>query len=227
MKEFFKEYLKIFTYLIIGFIFMISSYYLFINYFHSSELKNRLYISNNELSIVSYNEKLNKIDNNLKTFSNKKNQSNTYKNLYNKLLSCHNVMQSEGSLSSIKFDSYLSSNDIYNLGVNFQGNHLNLCWALGLSYMTDEKNKTFKDITPFVVENINNITKQVNFALSEIQNNSSYFYSTNITTSTIRNAVVADYELIANSYNSFANIILELSEYLNEKNNSESGDINA
>ena len=58
------------------------------------------------------------------------------------------------------------------------------------------------------------------------QNNSSYFYTTSITSSTIRNSLLADYSIIANSYNSFADNILLLSKYINEKATVEGGSNN-
>ena len=75
----------------------------------------------------------------------------------------------------------------------------------------------FQDVAPYVTSSINTINNQVNFALAEIQNNSSYFYTTNITSSTIRNYLSSDYTMISNAYNEFADIILNLSETINKE----------
>ena len=57
------------------------------------------------------------------------------------------------------------------------------------------------------------------FALDEIKNNSSYYFNTNISSATIRNNLLSDYNIIASSYNEFAKMVLTLSEVLNEGGN--------
>ena len=46
--------------------------------------------------------------------------------------------------------------------------------------------------------------------MEEIQNNSSYYFSTNVSSSTIRNSLSSDYTIIANSYIEFANILINI-----------------
>ena len=69
---------------------------------------------------------------------------------------------------------------------------------------------------PYVENSINLINNQINFSLDEIENNGSYFYTTGVTSITIRNSLASDYRIIFNSYQELANIILELSNYINE-----------
>ena len=215
MKKFIKDYLKIISISITGLVFILASFYLIINYYHSEEINRKLYIGENEINYKNYKEKLTKINENLVDYRNKNNNNSAYKGMYNNLVTCYKTMNEEGTLANIKTDSFYSAYDIYKLGGKFQSHLLNTCWALHLSYIKNDNDK-FKEISPFIVNNIETITNQANNALSEIQNNSSYFYTTNITASTVRNYLNSDYKMIADSYNEFADIILLLSEKIND-----------
>lgn len=224
MKKFIREYLKIIASTTIGLVFIVASFYLVMNYYHSEELKKTLYISSNDINYTNYKEKISKIKANLNTFNSKQNKDANLKTMYNKLVTCANVMQSDGTLFNLNVNNHFYPLDVYKLGSKFQTDILNVCWALHLSYLTeDDVAEEFKDIAPYVVSSIQTIGNQTNFALSEIQNNSSYFYTTNITSSTIRNYLNADYTIIGNSYNQFASIILSLSEFINTDGNNPNG----
>ena len=220
MKKFIKDYLKIIAFTVIGLMLMVSGFYIMMNYYHSQEVKTTLYINQNDLNYQNYQSKLAEIKANLNSFQSKNSTNSAYRVMYNKLLTCHTVMSEEGTFATIPVNTYLNSYDIYELGNKFQSYILNVCWALHLSYLnSDNVPKEFKNAAPYVTNSINNLTYQVDFALAEIQNNSSYFYTTNITSSTIRNYLMADYSLITNSYNDFADIILNLSKTINQNGN--------
>ena len=71
MKKFIQEYLKIFAYTGLGLAMIISSFYLLINFYHSSEVSKALYISENDTNYTTYKQKLDEIKNNLSEFSRK------------------------------------------------------------------------------------------------------------------------------------------------------------
>lgn len=219
MKKFIKEYLNIIAYAVTGLIFVIASFYLLINYYHSEELRTTIYVSENDINYVGYKDKIEKIKVNLDTFAKNKPTDNKLRAIYNKLSTCSVVLEGNKTLAAIQPNNYFTSNDVYQLGSGFQSDVLNICWALHLSYITEENaDPRFKTVSPYVKSSVNAIGSQVNFALSEIQNNSSYFYTTNITASTIRNYLEADFSAIAKAYNDFASIVLSLSEQLNTYN---------
>lgn len=219
MKGFIKDYLRIIAFTITGLILMVSGFYIMINYYHSKEVETTLYITSGDLKYQNYQTKLTEIKDNLDKFQSKTNKSAANKIMYNKLLTCQSVLAGEGTLATLKTDNYYGANDIYKLGNKFQSDVLNICYALHLSYLNGEKApKEFQTVTPYIVKSVDSISNQVNFALDEIQNNSSYFYTTSITASTVRNYLNADYTLIANAYNDFASIILNLSEEINKDN---------
>lgn len=221
MKKFIQEYLKIFAYTSLGLAMIISSFYLLINFYHSSEVSKTLYISENDANYTAYKQKLDEIKNNLSEFSRKTGTSSAYKTMYNKLTTCNQVLNKEGMLSQMEVNKKYTSFDVYNLGTNFQANALNICWAVHLSYLTDPEllPKEFEDVAPLVTSSINSLADHVDFAIDELQNNSSYFMTTKITSSTIRDYLSSDYQAIASSYNDFADIVLGLSEMINRGGN--------
>ncbi|MBQ8891427.1 MAG: hypothetical protein IJ068_01010 [Bacilli bacterium] len=216
MKKFIKDYIKIISTTLIGLVFVLASFYLMINYNHSEEIKKQVYISYNDSRYQEGQEILRKINDNLVKFQNNSNKSNAKVLMYNSILNCYNVLQSEGTFFTLKPEKSYSSYEIYELGENFQSKLINSCYVLNLSYLkTEDLPNEFKDVAPFVTSYVDSINANVQDSLAEIENNSSYFYTTNITSATIRNYLNSDYSTIANAYIDFANIILNLSENIN------------
>ena len=116
-------------------------------------------------------------------------------------------MKQEGSLYSVKTNTYINSYDVYILGSNFESNLYNACYALHL-------NDSNLEISEFVDLTAKTINSNVSSAVSELKNNTSYHFTTNITESTVRNNLLVDYKIITESYDNFASLILELSNYL-------------
>jgi len=218
MKKLIKEYLNIIAFATIGLVLIISGFNIMMNYYHSEELKRYIYVNPNDLNYQNYQNKLVEIDANLAKFQKTKKTNAEYSVMYSKLYTCNSLLKGSGTLATLKGESVLKPNEVYDLGIKLQSDLLNICWSNHLSYLAEEQTpKAFKDEAPYIEDTINSIANQTNFALSEIQNNSSYFYTTSITSSTIRNYLSADYSLITRSYNDFADIILNLSRKINEE----------
>lgn len=218
MKSFVKNYLQVLATAFTGLVFIISSFYLLINFNHAEELKRKIFVSSENFGYQNYNETLNKISNNLLKYRTTRNTE--YQNMYNYLSNCYSFLKSEGTLSTIKIDRYYGPIDIYNLGTSFQSEAINKCWAANLSHIKDDNMPlVFKNVSQLVENNISINSNQIKDVLSEIQNNNSYFYTTNITSATIRNYLISDYNKIIDSYNNFANILLSLSELMNKGGN--------
>ena len=217
MKKFIREYLDLIAYAALGIAFVISSFYLLINYYHSVEVSKTLYITENDIYYNNYKQKLDTINDNLKKYINGNNRTNVYNTMYTKLSTCSNVLNSDGMLSKIEVNKQYNVNDIYTLATTFQEKALNNCWAVNLSYLTDEEllPNEFRDVAPFIKNNVATITNRVQGAVDELSNNSSYFMSTSITSSTVRNYLNADYVSIVSSYENFVDIVLYLSEMIN------------
>ncbi len=218
MRKFFEEYLKLFAYATLGLAFIIGSFYLLINVYHAKEIDKKYYISDTESTYTSYKSKLEKIKINLNTYNKNKNKNSDYLGIYTRLSTCSNLLESDGTLAKMETNKYYDSYDVYKLGQKFEGSLLNSCWVVQLSYLTtDAGPEAFKEIIPFVSREVDAINDKVEFALEELENNGSYFYSTGITSSTIRNYLRADYMAIAKSYNDFADVVLELSKIINKE----------
>ena len=227
MKKFIKEYLKIIATTLTGLVFIIASFYLMMNYNHSEEIKKTIYISGNDVEYQEIQKLLNKIEINLNSFKNTSNKDHLL--MYNSLVNCYNIMQDTDTLYRIKPGSEYTATDIYNLGTNFQSKIISSCYNKNLEYLqSDNVPKEYKSVSPFITSYVNSINENVSDSLAEIQNNSSYFYTTSITSDTIRNYIVSDYNTIVNAYMDFAKIILNLSEQMNGKEitNNESDSLN-
>ena len=218
MKKFLSDYLNIIIYTIIGLTFMIASFYLMINYYHSQEIKAPIYVANNEIKYTSYQNTIQALDTSLSKY--KRTDDKVKRNLYNKVSTCRNILKSEGTLYTLQTNQTLSSYDVYKLGEAFQANILNVCYATLLSYLNEKDiPTTYKNLGSLIQSNVNILSNQTMFALDEIKNNSSYYFNTNISSATIRNNLLSDYNIIASSYNEFAKMVLNLSEVLNEGGN--------
>lgn len=216
MKQFIKNYLNLIAMSITGMVFVITSFYFIMNYYHSDEVKKVIYISENDYNYKTQRDKIKKINDNLVKFKSLNVKNKNYVYLENQLETCYNVMKDTGSLYSLEPNKYYSSYDVYKLGGKFQNSVLNICWALHLSYLKgDNLPDEVKEIGPFVTGNVKTITNRTRDALMELQNNSSYFFTTNVTSLTLRNYLESDYQAIASSYNDFADILLNLSEVIN------------
>ena len=220
MKNFIKEYLNIIACCILGFIFILSSFYFVMNYYHYDELKGRIYVGENDGKLVNYRNTVDEIKVNLDNFRTKKSTNESYKRLYQILSTCHLVMTGPDLYYKTEMNRYYDPHDVYVLGGNFQSEVLNKCWALNLSSINNEKNnEIIKNVAPFVNNEVNTIIKQTTTALEEIQSNSSYFYTTKISSMTIRNYLSVDYNTITDSYQQFADLVLDLSKLINGGSN--------
>ena len=217
MKNFIKEYLNIIAFAITGFVFVLTSFYLVINYYHSDELKNYIYISENDSRLLKYRETMDKIKTNLNNY---KRTNYKYEKIYQNLSTCYNVMTDKELYYNIETNRFYTPNDIYRLGGKYQSKITNICWALHLSSINNSDNPTdIVSVAPFVEKSVNSTNKKLTNALMEIQNNSSYFFTTQVTSSTVRDYLKSDYDMIVDSYQEFADVILNLSEMISKGGN--------
>ena len=216
MKKFIKDYIKIIAISLTGLVFILSSFYLIINYNHSEEIKKTIYIGESDLYYQNQKEALNTLNNNLLAFRNKRIQNQAYRVMAESLGNCYNILESDGAFAKITPNNYYSSYEIHKLGSYFQNKVMNVCYLTNLSYLKGDKiPQEFASIAPFVTSYVDSINKNVGDSLSEIENNSSYFYSTNITSATIRNYLSSSYKTVVGAYNDFATILVDLSNYIN------------
>ena len=216
MKNLLVDYFKVIIYTVIGFVLVVSSFYLLINYYHSEELKRTVFISSNDNNYIDYQEKIKRITNNLEKFKSKNNHTTEENLLYESIFNCQMVMQEAGTFGHIPVNINFTNKNVYDLGSKFQSRVYNVCWAQNLSSIANfNHNSKFYIAFEPINKSVSLLSNQNQYALKELENNSSYFYSTNISSYIIRNYLETDYEIIVSSYNSFADIVLYLSELLN------------
>ena len=109
MKKFLSDYLNIIIYTIIGFTFMIASFYLMINYYHSQEIKTPIYVADNEIKYTSYRNTIQALDTSLSKY--KRSDDKVRRDLYNKVSTCRNILKSEGTLYTLQTNQTLNSYD--------------------------------------------------------------------------------------------------------------------
>lgn len=220
MKKFITDYLNIIIYCILGLVLMIASFYLFINYYHSEEVKTTIYVSDTDAKYLNYKQNIETLDNNLTKYKNSTNKDKSKDTLYNKLYTCSHILKDTGTFYQVIPNQFYTNHDIYQLGSKFQTDILNICYASHLSYLTtNEVDENLQIVGSFLKNDVNILSNQIKFAMEEIQNNSSYYFSTNVSSSTIRNSLSSDYTIIANSYIEFANILINISNTLTEGGN--------
>ena len=220
MKKFIMDYLNIIIYCILGLILMIASFYLFINYYHFQEVKTTIYVADTDTKYLNYKQTLEKLDDNLNRYQISTNKDKTKDTLYSKLYTCSHILKDTGTFYQIIPNQFYSNNDVYQLGTKFQTDVLNICYASHLSYLTtDEVDENLQIVGSFLKNDVDILSSQIKFAMDEIQNNSSYYFSTNVSSSTIRNSLNSDYTIIANTYTEFANILVNISNTLTEGGN--------
>ena len=220
MKKFITDYLNIIIYCILGLVLMIASFYLFINYYHFQEVKTNIYVSDTDTKYVNYKKALETLDNNLTKYKASTNKEKDKDTLYSKLYTCSHILKDTGTFYQTIPNQFYNNYDIYQLGSKFQTDLLNICYASHLSYLTtNEVDENLQIVGSFLKNDVDILSNQVKFAMDEIQNNSSYYFSTNISSSTIRNSLNSDYTIIANSYTGFANILVNISNTLIEGGN--------
>lgn len=211
MKKLINDYIKVVTYIFLGLTFMISSFYLLINFYHSSELKRTIYMDSADSKLTSYQLSLDKLNSSLNRFNAIENKE--YLELNSNLHSCYTILKSDETLLKFKPFEYYNYYDVYTIGSYFQNNLVNMCY---LSYLkTNLDKKEYDKISGLVASNMNNLDKQVQYALDELSNNGSYYFTTNVTSSTVRDTLTSDFEIISSSYINFIDTLVEISDYIN------------
>lgn len=174
MRQLLLEYLYIVGYSIVGFVFGISFFLLFINLYHCVEV-NGVYKKNNyELnSYKRIEDVLNKINKNIYT-----NSSNNSNSISDKLKTCVNII-SDSDTYTLMSKKNITIRDVYMLQQNLQDNIINECLIKQIYPITNKKydNNIINDYNLLLKNNIDMLRYRNNYLLDNIKNNSSYYFS--------------------------------------------------
>lgn len=174
MRQLLLEYLYIVGYSIVGFVFGISFFLLFINLYHCVEV-NGVYKKNNyELnSYKRIEDVLNKINKNIYT-----NSSNNSNSISDKLKTCVNII-SDSDTYTLMSKKNVTIRDVYMLQQNLQDNIINECLIKQIYPITNKKydNNIINDYNLLLKNNIDMLRYRNNYLLDNVKNNSSYYFS--------------------------------------------------
>ena len=220
MKKLIKEYVKVLAFTFTGVIFILASFYLIMNYNHSEELKSTVFIGEDDIYYSNHKKLLSELNSNLTKYRQSKSKNATYNMINDGLSNCYNIIQREKTFSKITPNNYYSSLEIYNLGSTFQSVVMNSCYLSNLTFLQTDVPDELKPIAPMTVSYIESISRNVDDSLREIENNSSYFFQSNVTSASVRNYLGSSYKTIGDAYNDFTSVLVYLSNYINSEGGS-------
>jgi len=221
MKKILLEYVNVFAYTIIGLIFGLAFFLLFLNFYHMQELDAKVdVISYNENNRVKAEEKIATIKNNINVY----NQS-TYNgtlNIYGlntvqiKLQNCLEILESDEVMKYFKLDK-IGVKDSYNFSIDFKNRILNDCLVMQIKsiFNTDTVASlpNFSIIRPFVELDIDTLLGTTDYVQSNIENSDHYYFSTTNNKINFFDLAEDSYADVMNSYQSSLDLMVEVSNW--------------
>ena len=221
MKKILLEYVNVFAYTIIGLIFGLAFFLLFLNFYHMQELDAKVdVISYNENNRVKAEEKIATIKNNINVY----NQS-TYNgtlNIYGlntvqiKLQNCLEILESDEVMKYFKLDK-IGVKDSYNFSIDFKNRILNdsLVMQIKSIFNTDTVASlpNFSIIRPFVELDIDTLLGTTDYVQSNIENSDHYYFSTTNNKINFFDLAEDSYADVMNSYQSSLDLMVEVSNW--------------
>lgn len=195
---FIKDYLKVISYMLIGIVFSVSSFYLFINIFHSLEINREYTVDVGDTALVkNYQERLVTIENNVQNFNYR-----TYTGAVDstKMLM---IQQNLKQCAIILNDTYLNEIldkqsidivDVYKLRDSYENRILsdciinNLYWTLDLD-SNNVNSTSLKNNQELLNLYINRLKNATSYLKKDLLNNSSYYFNTSTASSGVKDNV--------------------------------------
>ncbi len=219
--DFFKQYLKIINYALMGLAFMFSSFYLLVNAYHYIEIRKDFYAEFDTQSLVlDLEDSINQIESNLSVF-----QANSYKGniptsqmlvVQDNLKSCVNSFHNE-TFESMSGKNKISIVDVYNLRESYENNVLNDCIVGNLHWTTNLSDTNIN--SSYLVQNqsminlyVKSLSNETTYLRNDLINNSSYFFNTT-SASFVKNNTRDGFYEVMNAYNRAANYVVFISDW--------------
>lgn len=221
MKKILLEYVNVFAYTIIGLIFGLAFFLLFLNFYHMQELDAKVdVISYNENNRVKAEEKIATIKNNINVY-NQSNYNGTL-NIYGlntvqiKLQNCLEILESDEMMKYFKLDK-IGVKDSYNFSIDFKNRILNDCLVMQIKsiFNTDTVASlpNFSIIRPFVELDIDTLLGTTDYVQSNIENSDHYYFSTTNNKINFFDLAEDSYADVMNSYQSSLDLMVEVSNW--------------
>ena len=224
--EFFKQYLKIINYTLIGLVFAFTSFYLLANEYHYLELRKDYHVEfNSQPLVTSFENKIKTVNDNISKFN-----ANTYQGsipvnkmqvFYHNLKTCSDKFSNE-TIQNMKDKDKITIIDVYKLRESYENDILNGCIVNNLYWLTTINSDTFNN--RYLLDNkdmiqlyINSLLDETSYLKKDLINNSSYFFNTSIASSSIKDNTRDGFYEVIGAYNKAASFVEYVSNWYKDE----------
>ena len=223
MMDFVRQYCHIIAYSLMGLVFAFASFFLIINLYHQSEVSKTYTFSANDTSLANLNTTLAHSKELLEV-----NASNYHGSLTEFQVSTADKYLNQ-CLIALDNDIYkevskrrtITILDVYELREAYENQVLADCYPK-LLWFADAENQGFKN--DYLIQNENvlklyldDMKVRTNYLKSDILNNSSYFFNTNLSSNIIRHNVREGFYETLTAYQDVASLVEELSSWYHDE----------
>ena len=196
---YFKTYFKLMAYMISGIVFAFSSFYLFINIFHSIEISKKINFDAENSSVVQdYYNSIANIEKNISGFDANRFVSNGVSPgkmlvIKENLNQCANIMKNT-YLDDLKGKDKISIQDVYELRNSYENKILSECIVNNLYWVTSLKENNVNSSKllssqEVLIMYVNSLKNETSYLKKDLLNNSSYYFNTSTASSGVKDNV--------------------------------------
>ncbi len=223
MKKFLVEYINLIGKTVLGLVFGLSFFLLFLNFYHYKEIRT-VYTPSQENG-TDYEKLLRQVDvikQNAAAYS-----QNTYQGnedvfdmlgMQSKLNACAQAYENETLKNLLSKESYVAE-DVYELVNYYQNSILNDCivlqfYSFGDSTSTTYKSERLRSISPFLkVEMDNLLNSSTGYVKNNLKNNDIYYFSNEDSKNTVFELTKDSYQEMMGQYKSTLNFLETFSNW--------------
>ena len=221
MKKILLDYANTFAYTVIGLVFGLAFFLLFINFYHMQELDTRVdVVSYNANNKTQVEEKIAIIKNNISVYN--QTAYNGPLNIYGlntvqiKLQNCLEILESEEMMRYLELTE-IGIKDSYHFSLDFKNKILNDCLVMQIKsiFNTDTVATlpNFNVIKPYVELNLDTLLGSVDYIQSNIENSDHYHFNTDNNRANFFNLVDDSYAGVMNNYQNSLDLMVEVSNW--------------
>ena len=223
MKKVLLEYCSIVGYIIVGLVFGLCFFLLFLNFYHYNEVNYYYYKNEDDKNLsLKLRKQLKVIEDNINSFDFDSYSGN--EDIYNlsdmgsRLDLCVKKINNSDLFKLLDKEKILIS-DVYNLQQSYEEDIVNSCLikqlhGLNALYENNEfKIDSLEKVLPFMELNIMHLKDDNNYVKNNIKNNSSYYFSNNSSKLSVFNMTRDSYYEVISSYKKSINFIENVSVF--------------
>lgn len=220
--NFFKQYINFINYILIGLVFGFACFYLLTNAYHYLEIRKDFVVDfDNQPLVQNLITKTESINNNISVFN-----PNVYKGnvstdkmsvIASNLKSCINDFNNS-TMKGMYGKQKISIIDVYNLRESYENDILGDCIVNNLYWTTSVTKDNFG--SSYLVDNsymiklyVSNLLNKTSYLKKDLINNSSYFFNTSITTSSIKNNTKDGFYEVIDAYSKAIDFVEFISDW--------------